>query len=190
LHLTVAPAADQAREVAGTVMARVASCGGEVGAVILTLEGNPHPSSMPCEELCALGRRLQQSRIRLYLVISARDARQNIERYRPEDMESPLAVHPTLRSAVLASYAALPGPGLVTAAIRAALITPAEPLESRPQDRPGTDESQPHRAHPIKRRVQAGLVIGQHRDGRLNLRRHVGRRLAGRRANGPTTLVL
>ena len=171
-------------------MARVASCGGEVGAVILTLEGNPHPSSMPCEELCALGRRLQQSRIRLYLVISARDARQNIERYRPEDMESPLAVHPTLRSAMLASYAALPGPGLVTAAIRAALVTPAEPLESRPQDRPGTDEIQPHRAHPIKRRVQAGPVIGPHRDGRLNLRRHVGRRLAGRRANGPTTLVL
>lgn len=138
LHLTVAPAAGQAGEVASTVLARVASCGGEVGAVILTLEVDPPPSSVPCEALYALGRGLRESCIRLHLVISDRDALESVEQYSPKGMESPLAAHPSLRSAVLASYAELPGPALVTAAIRAALVTPAEPLQpsAEPTGRP------------------------------------------------------
>ena len=110
-------------------MARVASCGGEVSAVILTLEGDPHPSNVPCEALYALGCDLRESCIQLHLVISDHDVLESIEQYGPKGMDSSLAVHPTLRSAVLASYAELPGPALVTAAIRAALVTPAEPLK-------------------------------------------------------------
>jgi hypothetical protein len=42
---------------------------------------------------------------------------------------SPDAIHDSFRSAVLAAYAALPGPGLVTAQVRAALDTPLEPVD-------------------------------------------------------------
>ena len=130
LQLTVAPATDQAGETASKVMARLASCGDAVGAVILTLEGDLHPSSMPREALYALGCGLQASSIRLHVVIGARDARQSLEQCRLDGTESPLAVHPTLRSAVLASYAELPGPALVTAAVRAALVTPAAQVQT------------------------------------------------------------
>lgn len=37
-------------------------------------------------------------------------------------------IHPSVRAAVLAEYAARPGPGLVTGEVLAALLTPAEPL--------------------------------------------------------------
>jgi hypothetical protein len=43
-----------------------------------------------------------------------------------------LAIHPTLRSALLATYAAYLGPGVVTAQVRAALAVPAEPLQAAP----------------------------------------------------------
>ncbi|MFZ0191379.1 MAG: hypothetical protein WAL72_31050 [Streptosporangiaceae bacterium] len=41
-----------------------------------------------------------------------------------------MAIHPTLRSALLATYAACLGPGVVTAQVRAALAVPAEPLQA------------------------------------------------------------
>jgi hypothetical protein len=139
LQLTVAPAADQARETASMVMARLASCADVVGAVILTLEGDLHPSSVPREALHALGCRLQASSIRLHVVIGARDARQSLEQCSLDGTESPLVVHPTLRSAVLASYAELPGPALVTAAVRAALVAPADTgVTARREKRKGT----------------------------------------------------
>ena len=43
-----------------------------------------------------------------------------------------MAIHPTLRSALLATYAACLGPGVVTAQVRAALAVPAEPLQAAP----------------------------------------------------------
>jgi hypothetical protein len=46
----------------------------------------------------------------------------------------PEAIHPSLRAAVLASYAALPGPGLVTTDVRAALTEPAESLSLGPPE--------------------------------------------------------
>ena len=74
---------------------------------------------------------------RLRVVVSSKQAR---ELFRDTGLTHRLgarAIHQSLRAAVLAAYAELPGPGLVTPGIRDALARPAEPLVLQAQQRLG-----------------------------------------------------
>jgi hypothetical protein len=74
--------------------------------------------------------RLRRAGSRLWLAAASGPAGQQLQQAGAAEWLGPDAVHRSLRAAVLAVYAALPGPGLVTADMRAALTTPAEPLRS------------------------------------------------------------
>lgn len=74
--------------------------------------------------------RLRRAGSRLWLAAASAPARQQLQQAGAAEWLGPDAVHRSLRAAVLAVYAALPGPGLVTADLRAALTTPAEPLRT------------------------------------------------------------
>jgi hypothetical protein len=78
------------------------------------------------DELCMLGTALRPCGIALRLVIAPGREHDRLLETAPGPPGPP--VHPTLRAAVLATYAALPGPGLVTPCVRADLAMPAEPL--------------------------------------------------------------
>jgi hypothetical protein len=80
------------------------------------------------EELCKLAGALHPCGIALRLVIAPGREHDRLLETAPGPPGPP--VHPTLRAAVLATYAALPGPGLVTPGVRADLAMPAEPLSA------------------------------------------------------------
>lgn len=128
LRLTVTVNACPACELAEAVAARLAGSECRAVAVILTVGGDPPADDTLRDALNALAHSLRASGARLVLVAGEETVRKYLERAGPEASPSPLAIHPTQRSAVLASYAELSGPGLVTPAIRAALTSPAEPL--------------------------------------------------------------
>lgn len=124
LRLAITLPAGGADGLADAVMARVAAGEGQMSTVILTLEGDPPADDTVREALDGLHHGLRESGTRLCLVAEA----DNMRRYLQPAGPDPLNVYPTLRSAVLASYAELSGPGLVTAAIRDTLAAPSEPL--------------------------------------------------------------
>ena len=108
--------------------ARLAGCECRAVAVVLTVDGDPPADGTLRDALNALQHSLRAADARLVLVAGEETVRKYLAQAGPEASPGPLAVHPTQRSAVLASYAELSGPGLVTPAIRAALTSPAEPL--------------------------------------------------------------
>jgi hypothetical protein len=110
------------------VVARLAGWQGAAATVVLTVSGDPPADGTLRDALNALHCSLRTSGARLVLVAEAGTVRKYLEQATPEASPSSLPVHPTQRSAVLACYAKLSGPGLVTPAIRAALTSPAEPL--------------------------------------------------------------
>jgi hypothetical protein len=128
LRLTVTVDTDQAGQLPGAVAARLADCECRAATVVLTIDGDPPADDTLRDALDVLQRSLRALGARLALVPGAGTVRKYLEQAGPEAPPSPLAVYPTERSAVLASYAELIGPGLVTGAIRAALTAPAEPL--------------------------------------------------------------
>jgi hypothetical protein len=128
LRLTATLCADRTDELAIAVTARVAACADGASTVILTLESDPPPDRTMREALYALQDRLCASGIRLRLVVGASKVRRYLEQAEPDSAAGRLAVHPTTRTAVLASYAELSGPGLVTGSVRAALVAPSERL--------------------------------------------------------------
>jgi hypothetical protein len=128
LRLTVTVNSGQACELPGAVAARLAGCEHRTAAVILTVGGDPPADGTLRDALNALQHSLRALGAQLVLVAGEAAVRKYLEQAGPEASASALAVHPTQRSAVLASYAELSGPGLVTPAIRAALTSPAEPL--------------------------------------------------------------
>lgn len=90
------------------------------------------------DELCMLAGALRPCGIALRVVIAPGREHDRLLETAPGPPGPP--VHPTLRAAVLATYAALPGPGLVTSGVRADLAMPAEPLSigaGRPLFTPG-----------------------------------------------------
>lgn len=126
LPVTIAADAGHTGHLTDVVTARVTACAGEVGTVIVALTGDMRPDDTVREDLYALYRHLNMSGIRLHLVTSRDDWRRFLVQDGQKGTLDPLAVYPTLRSAVLASYAKLPGPGLVTGAVRAALAASTE----------------------------------------------------------------
>lgn len=128
LRLTVTANAGPACELAEAVAARLAGCECRAVAVVLTVDGDPPADGTLRDALNALQHSLRAADARLVLVAGEETVRKYLAQAGPEASPAPLAVHPTQRSAVLASYAELSGPGLMTPAIRAALTSPAEPL--------------------------------------------------------------
>lgn len=110
-----------------SVLAWVLGRGCEVGTVVLDLTTTDDIDADGCAALQALHDRLRSIGTRLRVV-----ARGTVpDRLREAGLTRNLgteAIHPSMRAAVLASYAALPGPGLVTTDVRAALAEPAESL--------------------------------------------------------------
>jgi anti-anti-sigma regulatory factor len=120
LRLSGAVRPGLAGELAAAVLARAAECGG-AATVVLELAGTAEIDAAGRAALCSLHSELRALGTSLRLVVTDRAAREALR-------GGGLAVHPSMRCAVLAAYAELPGPGLVTPGVRAALAEPPEPL--------------------------------------------------------------
>ena len=127
LAATVEPG--QADDLTSTVLARAAECRAWGGTVVLALDGAVDAGCL--EALCCLQEGLRTLGMCLRLAISPEEPRRQLRRVAGSLPVTSLAIHPTLRSALLATYATRLGPGLVTAQVRAALSAPAEPLQVR-----------------------------------------------------------
>jgi hypothetical protein len=129
LAATVGPR--QFGDLASAVLARTAAGPGpQAGTVVLVLVLDGDIDAGWPEALGLLGQRLSALGTCLRLVITPQGAARQLR----GEASASLAIHPNLRSAMLAAYAARLGPGLVTAQVRAALSAPAEPLRLRPRE--------------------------------------------------------
>jgi hypothetical protein len=116
----------QGSRLADAIVRRVLHCGCPVGTVVLDLGAVTSLDEEACAAILSVHQRLTAIGTRLRLAASARGllgclADAGITQQLGRD-----AVSPSFRSAVLATYAALPGPGLVLGQIKAALETEAE----------------------------------------------------------------
>jgi anti-anti-sigma regulatory factor len=96
-------------------------------AVVLDVSAIPDVDDAVQAALLSLCDILSESRTRLWLVVPKAEARARLCR----GTASPIglnALHTSVRAAILAAHAALPGPALVTPAMRALLTQPPEPL--------------------------------------------------------------
>ena len=118
----------RADDVTSAVLARAGTLGVRGGTVVLALDGAIEPDCL--EALCSLQERLRSLGMCLRLAVGPDEPRRQLRKEAASRPVTPLAIHPTLRSALLASYAACLGPGVVTARVRAALAVPAEPLQA------------------------------------------------------------
>jgi hypothetical protein len=142
LGLSISLATGQTQRLADSVVDRVLSCGSPVGTVVLDvgsasgIDAGSHAALLSLQDrLRSLGTQLRIAAAshQLAVCLSEVDRLSEVGRIGgagPPQLLSPDAIHDSFRSAVLAAYAALPGPGLVTAQVRAALDTPVEPVES------------------------------------------------------------
>jgi hypothetical protein len=111
---------------ADAIVRRVLHCGCPVGTVVLDLGPVTSLDDEACAAILSVHQRLTAIGTRLRLAASARGL---IEGLADADITQQLgrdAIHPSFRSAVLATYAALPGPGLVLGQIKTALEIEAE----------------------------------------------------------------
>ena len=122
LRLTCTLAGDQ---VDGLVPAVLARLGGfrRVGTVVLELDSGAELDCRTRQALCGLRSLLDRRGMDLRLVITSRQARDDLAAA-AEHRIGPDVVHDSARAAMLAAYALLPGPGLVDAGMRAALAAP------------------------------------------------------------------
>ena len=127
-HLAVSVSPGQAAGLVSAVKARVEAEGHTIGTVIVILREDGTRDGMLRAVLSELDDELRHRGFRFRLVTREADLRQQMADLGQGAAAGRLAVHETLRSAVLASYAELPGPGLVTSAVRTALVAHAEPL--------------------------------------------------------------
>lgn len=123
----------RADEVTSAVLARAATSGVPGGTVVLALDGAVDADCL--EALCSLQERLRALGMCLRLAVGPDEPRRQLRKEGASRPVTSLAIHPTLRSALLATYAACLGPGVVTAQVRAALAVPAEPLQATPGTR-------------------------------------------------------
>jgi hypothetical protein len=130
VRLACTLAAGQGSVLASAVLARVTRPGQQVGTVVLDLGTGACIDDQAREALCSLRAALRRQGTSLRLVIASPSVRAALSTAGPAGRISPDMLHPTLRAAVLATYAGLPGPGLATAQVRAALAMPAEQLAS------------------------------------------------------------
>lgn len=117
----------RADDVTSAVLARATS-GVPGGTVVLALDGAVDADCL--EALCSLQERLHALGMCLRLAVGPDEPRRQLRKEAASRPVTSLAIHPTLRSALLATYAACLGPGVVTAQVRAALAVPAELLQA------------------------------------------------------------
>jgi hypothetical protein len=159
LGLSISLATGQTERLADSIVDRVLSCGGPVGTVVLDVGSASGIDADSHTALLALHHRLRILGTQLRIATASHQLASRLgqaggpghvagpgeaagpgqaggpghvagpgEAGLPAYL-SPDAIHDSFRSAVLAAYAALPGPGLVTAQVRAALDTPLEPVD-------------------------------------------------------------
>lgn len=120
----------RADDVTSAVLARAATSEVSRGTVVLALDGAVDTDCL--EALCSLQERLRALGMCLRVAVGPDEPRRQLRKEEVSRPVTSLAIHPTLRSALLATYAAHLGPGVVTAPVRAALAVSAEPLQAVP----------------------------------------------------------
>ena len=128
LGVTSSPESLGDGSVADAILRRVLGCGCPVGTVILDLGAATAIDPQACVAILTLHERLAVLGTRLRLAASVRGAAASLADEGVTQHIGRDAVHPSFRSAVLATYAALPGPGLVMGRVKTALETTAEEI--------------------------------------------------------------
>ena len=126
LGLSISLETSQTDRLADIILDRVLGCPGPVGTVILDLRPGAGIDADSRTALVSLHHRLRSAGTRLRITTSCRQLAPRLGEADLRQYLGPDAIHGSFRAAVLATYAALPGPGLVTAQIRAVLDTPVE----------------------------------------------------------------
>jgi hypothetical protein len=116
----------QASKLADAIVRRVLHSGCPVGTVVLDLGPVTSVDTEACAAILSVHLRLTAIGTRLRLAASARGLPDGLADAGITQQLGRDAIHPSVRSAVLATYAALPGPGLVVGQIKTALETEAE----------------------------------------------------------------
>ena len=116
----------QGSRLADAIVRRVLHCGCPVGTVVLDLGAITSLDDEACTAILSVHQRLTAIGTRLRLAASGRGLADCLADAGITQQLGRDAIHPSFRSAVLASYAALPGPGLVLGRIKTALETEAE----------------------------------------------------------------
>ena len=128
LRLTGQLCADTAEALLDAVSARVRAAMPAAYEVVLDLTDIPAVDDGARAALLSLGELLVKSHVRLRLVLPEADARAALCDGGAADAIGADVLHTSVRAAVLAAHAALPGPALVTPALRMLLGNPPEQL--------------------------------------------------------------
>ena len=150
--------------------------------VVLDLSEAPAVDDGARAALRSLGDLLVKSHARLRLVVPEAEARAALSGDGAGNTIGPDALYPSIRAAVLAAHAALPGPALVTPAMRALLWQPPEllllpPATTSPErHEPAPGSSSPDIPVPRPGEWRAGE--GEPRPVRPNLSLKPGRRVS------------
>ena len=128
LRLTGQLRADTAEALLDAVSARVRAAMPAAYEVVLDLTDIPAVDDGGRAALLSLGDLLVESHTRLRLVLPEAEARAALRDGGTADAIGANVLHTSVRAAVLAAHAALPGPALVTPALRALLGNPPEQL--------------------------------------------------------------
>lgn len=125
LCLVVTLRPGMAGHLCAAVLERLAESADDVGTVVLAPEGDIDAGCL--RSICVLHESLHARGVQLRLVIETPEMTEKFRASAATATAAP-AVHPSLRAAVLAAFAALPGPGLVNSRVRASLAPPVEEL--------------------------------------------------------------
>ena len=128
LRLTGQLCADSAEALLDAVSARVRAAMPAAYEVVLDLTDTTAVDNGVRAALLSLGDLLVKSHARLRLVLPEAEARAALCDGGTADAIGANALHTSVRAAVLAAHAALPGPALVTPALRTLLGNPPEQL--------------------------------------------------------------
>lgn len=129
LALSSSLEAGHATWLADAILRRVLGCGRPVGTVVLDLRPDSAVDADDCAALLSLHERLASIGTRLRVAATCHGLGDRLREAGVSHRLGPDAVHPSFRSAVLATYAEQAGPGLVTGRVRAALEMQAEALQ-------------------------------------------------------------
>jgi MFS superfamily sulfate permease-like transporter len=132
LGLSVTLESGQADRLADAVLDRVVRPGRPVGTVILDVRAGTGLDSQSRAILVGLQQMLASMGTRLRIVTSCRRLADRLREAGLAEHLGPGEIHDSVRSAVLATYASLPGPGVVTPQVRAALDIPVEMVDPEP----------------------------------------------------------
>jgi len=116
----------QAGRLADAIVHRVVHSSCPVGTVVLDLGPVTTVDAEACAAILSVHHRLTAIGTRLRLAASAGGLRSGLADAGITQQLGRDAIHPSVRSAMLAAYAGLPGPGLVIGQIKSALDTEAE----------------------------------------------------------------